>query len=473
MSTQICRECNLSCARVKRSLAIFIVLVFTAWSPSIPCSYAASKNVDTLAREIFFDELEMQKINSHLHLEAATPSFKRSRRTWLWDISNGVTTESGLVSAAAIFWDHSEDKTTYQLQRKVENGLFINQIKSVRKHNRVSGSTVAGTLYPQIVGQAIGGSGAAFELGCDLSRSARIRANNLDEASVFEKMLVLNKHSDALLNELQRTESSSKEELKLLLDMKMEILQEFIRLEGQSGDLLAGQYIEDSVSLIRNTVGLVGNSINAKAVISDQKKLNGVGNILNCIAASMITMRPVITNVGASIVKRRNKRRARRYFPELDKWGGDDLNSDLMQLSNTEHKDESFNKRLLLYNEQLEQFAEYQALAKTEQASSKLIALRMYRESIYGPAKVSQSIMGMIVGFQNGDNATRDNRLAAAGNTTYMTGQAFNIIELTRERIVDERDHADLVRAQMLPADRIRRHLKNIEHLKSEVALNR
>ncbi len=424
---------------------------------------------DVLARQILETELEMQKLNAFLHLEAANPSFARSRRTWLWDIGNGISTESGLISAATIFWDHTHDKTVYQKSANIENGRLEIKTSSTHKHNHVSGSSIAGTLYPQIIGQAIGGTGSIIELGFDLKRSARIDQKQLDERTLLEKMTALNAQSNALLEELKMTEGASQAEVNLLAEFKLEILHEFARLEGESGNLSTGQFVEDSFSLVRNTVGLIGNSINAKAVFNNNKKINGTGNILNLLAATMITVRPVITNASALIERKRLKKKIQKSFPELSNWRASTVEHEQAVLKG-KPVDAALEQRQLWYTEQLLKFEDDRSLARDEEAISRQMVVRRYRETIYGPTKISQSILGLVIGFQNGDNATRDNRMAAAGNTAYMTGQAFNIIELTRERFHDELVHAKLKRFLLLPQDRIKKQLSAVDQLKKEIA---
>ncbi len=437
-----------------------------------PCAAAEEMTADSIAREIFSVELEMQKINAQLHLEAADPSFKRARRTWLWDTANAISTEGGLISATALFWQHSRDKMTNQRSVTTENGRPVIRTKKVHQPNHVSGTTVAGTLYPQIVGQAIGGSGALFELTCDVRRSIRLHKMRLDDKSVLSRMRDLNARAERLLGQYEYTYSRSQQEMQLLVDFKHKILVEFIRLEGQAGNVSAGQYIEDFVSLIRNTVGLVGNSINASAVINNNRTLNGNATILNLVAASLVTTRPLMSNLGAKISKHGNRRRAKKFLPESLENQANNIEKDFNELaSSSQASNPLAQTRIDLYRKQMEKFQEEESLAQFQESQSKQLASRRYRESIYGPTKMSQSILGLVQNFEHGNNATRQNRYAAAGNTTYTAGQIFNILELTRERIADERAHDMAKHLHMLPAEQIQRQLDTIDQLQKELVI--
>jgi hypothetical protein len=79
--------------------------------------------------------------------------------------------------------------------------------------------------------------------------------------------------------------------------------------------------------------------------------------------------------------------------------------------------------------------------------------------------------MNIVVGFRKQNNVTADNRLEATANMTYTSGQVFNILELVRERVVDEAAHSKLKSAQMLPQQRIQRSLKDLEAMQTQLHL--
>lgn len=446
--------------------AVVICLGFMA---ALPANAANAQTNGELARRAFSTLLEMQKINCHLHLEAANPSFRRARTTWLWDTANGLATEGGLISATSVFWDHSEDRTKLGKVVRFENGRFVLKTEQMHSHNRASGTTLAGTLYPQIAGQAIGGGGSLFELSCDLRRDLLLSKHKLDQRAVESKMIALNDQLSVLVAQIKEPadDPNTLAEKLFLLDLQQNVLREFIRLDAQAANIGAGQYIEDTFSLVRNTVGLIGNSINADAVIHNNKRFNGEGTILNLVSATLITVRPIVSNLGAQRVKRRMKRRAARLFPNVPESPATSatLSSDIDKIAapSTELAD-----RIRLYRQEVEKLKDEEALSGYEANRLKQIAVRRYRESFYGPTKQAQSILGLVVGFQHDDNTTRDNRLSAAGNTTYMTGQAFNLMELFRERLVDEHSHSSLKNAHMLAVDRLNRQLSTIEQLQTQ-----
>jgi hypothetical protein len=445
-------------------------------SHTVPARAAdvGSREFDLKARKVIHIELEMQRINCRLNLEVANPNFWRMRRTWLYDTSNALATEGGLIAATALFYDHAEDRFGVQHSISVSNGKFGISERRQDHHDHVSGRAVAGELYPQIIGQAIGGSGSYFELATDYGRFIRLRREHLDRHAVTERQFDLDKQANDLLHEMSlllngRPEEMSAE-IKLLKDIKKECLREFVRLEGRAANMSAGRWIEDGISATRNTVGLIGNSINVNGVLRNSRIINGDGSILNLVSASLITIRPFLSNTGSYLANRENNRLTRRYFPELYRdTTSPDLDGDLRRLYAEADGDEYLASRKAIYQEQLSRIRDDREIANDEKKRRDQTAARRYRESLYGPAKQAQSIMSIESSFRRGDNSTIIDRISAAGNTTYMTGQAFNIMELMRERVVDERAHNQQKRESMLPEQRLHQQLGQLEKMERQL----
>lgn len=405
-------------------------------------AHAAESNASA-ARDAFAIQMKMQKLNTQLHMHAALIDFKRQRRTWLWDFGNGSATEGGLIAATCLFWNHNQDKLVVQ---------YLPDARLRYVHNRIDGNAIAGTIYPQIAGQGVGLAGAFYELIRDSQKSLYLRKNGLNAKSAIKKMVALNHEFDRTMAD---STDLSDPERRLLCALRDAALHEFVRLEGRAGRIAAANYIEDGVSLTRNTVGIVGNALNAAGNINYDKHMNANGNILNVIAASMISLRPFATNGASTICKHVNARKVRKYFPEykMDHGPLDEVEkalTELKRLRNTSMDIEKYQLYLSFLQEQSE-------LSDAERRADDHAAVRRYRESLYGPTKLAQSILGLNIGFRKLHNETSDNRLAAIGNTVYTAGQAGNLSELIRERIVDEMDHRNKSRQGRLPEQILQR----------------
>lgn len=450
-------------------------------TPASDNAYLKSR-IDYVANSLLLKEIELQRLNEQLHLEAAIIDFKRLRRTWLWDFGNAIPTEGGLIGAAALYYSRSHEKTQKSVQTKIANGRIIYSLQTKKVENYVPGSDSANTIIPQIAGQVVGGTGSLYELGADWKKSRRLRKNKLDKKSITSRVITLQKeieklqdNYDKLLSDIsdERDLTTYRAEARILKDTTERSLARFISLESAASGMSAGQLIEDVVSATRNTVGTVGNSINVAADFTKDKRFNGNGDIMNLIAASMITTRPLMSNLGEYLAKHANRAQERRNFPLLDRATSFRLASDFEQLQMCRQLTSitpSLSSRLAIYEQERKAFDEEDSLSLYEHERSRQIKLRRFRESLYGPTKMAQSIMNSVVNFRNLDNANADYRLQAVANTTYTSGQVFNISELVRERVLDEKEHAALSKLQMLPEQRIQTNIRRLENMQTSIA---
>ena len=430
---------------------------------------------DKLPNEILKREIQIQELNQQLNLHAANPSFARARRTWLWDYANALPTEAGLIGAVVVFHGHSSDKISQTVRQRNDNGLITLEPKLNDLHNHVPDSKVANTIVPQIAGQVIGAAGSFFELSTDYNQKRRLRRLSLNYAAASSRVKILNEEISDLIDKysLQKTADTDAHslELAILKDIRAESVAQFKNLESQSLCNSIGRVIEDEASLGRNVVGAIGNSINIAGIMRNSKRQNGCGSILNLVAAGMVTMRPIISNAGAAVARRISFRRTGDIRVEEP---SQMLQTNVERLSRTANMsaDASLETRIRIYKKEVDLIATNYSFTQDETRRMKQLAVRRYRESIYGPTKVSQSIGGVVIGYRDLNNATRDNRLATADNVTYCSGQVFNILELTRERVFDEATHAKLRRAGMLPEDRIKRSLNALVDIQRELGEN-
>ncbi|HEY9715689.1 MAG TPA: hypothetical protein V6C72_19600, partial [Chroococcales cyanobacterium] len=228
-----------------------------------------NRSCDELATQILDRELEWQKINQELYLEAVQPSFARGRRQWIYDIGNAVPTEAGLIAAVVVFYHNSNDKmvTTFKT-KKDEHGRLEIGPEASRKGNHLRGSEVAAVIIPQIAGQAVGVVGGSIELVCDAFRRHNLRRRRLDRKAVTARIGALKNEIDLLLTEyLSRVATSPmpesyRTEARLLQDIRDRALVQFADFEWRGAAQSAVRTSENTVGLMRNVVGSIGNSIN-------------------------------------------------------------------------------------------------------------------------------------------------------------------------------------------------------------------
>lgn len=428
-----------------------------------------------LARNILKDELQLLRLTEDIHLGAANPSFPRARRVWLWDICNAISTEAGLIAATALFYEHSTPKIVKEPVLIDRDGTRQVIVIEKKVPNTIPPGRVVNTIVPQIVGQSIGAGGALLELSADFNRVLKIRRQRLNGALAREKVTAILRRIDERQSQLDHIAGNTNDhalraESNILRTIRDFAVSEFARVEAAGSSISISRFIEDSVSLSRNVVGIVGNSINVAGLLEDDKRLNGQGNILNLISASMITTRPFVSNLGAMLGKKHNEKLAKEMFGHVDEEPHAQFDAELDQLKSEKADDASALARIAIYERLQAELQDEANLAQTEKRNAKQLAVRRYRESIYGPTKMAQAIITTKVNFRHESNATKDNDLSAAANLTYTSGQVFNIAELLRERIVDETKHKKLKQTKMLPEDRIGRSMGSLDLMRNMVS---
>lgn len=461
----------------------FLTTLLTALlAVSVICSpvAGADSKIDSLANQILRDNLEMQLWTTKLHTLAAVPDRHRRRRAWIWDTSNAVATEVGLVGATALFFSHSNDQTSESTAVKRTNMGLVVQTERRKVRNHVPADKVAATIIPQIAGQGVGGLGALNELIQDVRRDRKLYRRGVGRKTLTKNILLnlseiehLQKEYDLRIEEIQSNEPADliavyRSESRLLRALVRHTVDEFERVAKRSAQLRNGNYIEDSLGFARNTVGIVGNALNVASVYRNNKRLNGQGAILNMVSGSILTIRPFLSSIGTAVASkpwlRKNLNEAP---PELMtiKEQSDLLES--MTVGADALAEPILKDRTQIFRMELAQQKEDNSLA---QAESKLLAQsveRRYRESIYGPTKIVQSGLTEVIGFRKQNNTTADNRLGATANLTYCSGQVFNILELVRERLMDNAEFRRSESAKMLPEQRLARSALNLQSIRT------
>ncbi len=439
------------------------------------CIRASAEDIDQLGDEILLRQIELEKLNQQIHLEITRPMFGREKRTWLWDFSNAIPTEGGLIAAMAVFYVHANNKT------KIVEGLSTHgpiQGK-VSVANEAPGGAVAGTLIPQIAGQVFGGAGSLFELGLRCYHSRRMHQLHLNRKSVTMRAQLLMHQIGDLESKFEHQALGSDNsqfylsELKVLRTLDRHAIDRYRYVQGEAIGIATANSLEDSTSVIRNIVVTVCNAINTAAVLNNDRTFNGQGSILNLVAASMITIRPIVSTFGAFTAKRISARLCRKAFPELSSNSADGpFKQSFEELKSTKGFDSSaqIQKRMIVYELEAKNIAEEDSLASFEKAADNKVIFNRLRETIYGPTKMTQSIMSISSNLRKVDNPSSSNRISAASNTIYTCGQVYNIAELLKQRIAEDKRHAHLKKEAMLPEQRIARTISTYDLITSKLA---
>jgi hypothetical protein len=329
-------------------------------------------------------------------------------------------------------------------------------------------------LYPQIVGQEINAAGNFFELGNNALVRYRCRKDKVDPKQAVIRAKLLLSRIDVGLQERSASISESTDieraayeaEGSVLFDLRNILVNEFRKVYVNARKEFAWQNTFEIIDLTRNTVGAIGNQLSVRAGYTGNSHLNGIGNLLSAIAAAGITVSPSLSAMISNANKDLAEKRLNKEFPDAGNSGN--LEVDLRRLKEVEDSasESGMRGRALAVSECAQLVTSGQLLRqRNEEASKKRIELQFIRSTGYGPTKLANSVLGMVDGFNRHLDPTLKNRLAAAGNLTYTTGQGINFIELWRERISDEVEEHRLQREGNSTTQLLRARLATLEEL--------
>ena len=184
----------------------------------------------------------------------------------------------------------------------------------------------------------------------------------------------------------------------VMKDVRNSQLIEFKRVYVNARREFAWQNTMDGLGLVRNVVGAIGNQLSVPAGYRGNNHLNGIGNLLSEIAADIITTHPWISLAVSKLNARLAENQIKRELPnsptiELVQQSLSDHLHRLNELKNSSNNLTVLNAQRDLLSCQLD-------LAAREGADIKnRIKLQLLRNSVYGPTKAANSLLGIIDGY--------------------------------------------------------------------------
>jgi len=208
------------------------------------------------------------------------------------------------------------------------------------------------------------------------------------------------------------------------------------------------------VDLFRNTVGAIGNQLSVRAGYTGNHHLNGLGNVLADISAMTITIKPFVLKKVLAFEEKRARRELSEKLGDVDAFSSD--LSRLQHYRNGHFEKTAFARRQNAIDREIQMLTMSRDDEHKSQArQDKTVRTETGRDVFTGPTKVVSSTLSVVAQYDShiNKNATQRNRLAAAGNTTYSVGQAYNFEVLTRWYLTEEGRYRRLKRLHDTPAE--------------------
>jgi hypothetical protein len=445
----------------------FWFCAFLAYGGALAASLPAGNvqdltlQIESLSNQVLKDEIELHRLILDFSVKNIVENIAKKRRQYIWDGGNSAATEAGLIDADHVFWGHSKYRTGLVVYKKPSMApVFL----LGRVSKEVPGSQNAGQFYPQIIGQELNAAGNVYELGSNVGlRLHRHHQQITPSQALFRARELLGRIDRNLIARQALLESA--DGLRLGSDYAFEsdalqVLRNSLVTEFGSAYVLRlreffGVNTVEIVDLIRNTVGAIGNQLSVRAGYTGNHHLNGLGNVLADISAVTITIKPFVLRKVLAIEEKRARRELAAKLGQVDAFSSD--LGRLQQYRNNHFEKPAFARRQNAINREIQMLTmSMDDEHKSQARQDKTVRTETGRDVFTGPTKVVSSTLSVIAQYDShiNKNATERNRLAAAGNTTYSVGQAYNFEVLTRGYLAEEARHRRQKRLNDTPAER-------------------
>jgi hypothetical protein len=436
--------------------------------------------IESLSNQIVKDEIELHRLVIEFSGKNRVENIAKKRRQYLWDGGNSAATEAGLLDAVHVFFAHAKYRTgLVAFQKPSMPPVFL----LGRVSKEVPGSQNAGQFYPQIIGQEFNAGGNLYELcsnvGFRLHRrhqsitpsQAIIKARDLlgkIDQNILERQALLNSAGVFSIDYIHTSEYAS--ETEALHIVRNSLLNEFsaayvLRLR----EFFAMNTVE-VVDLIRNTVGAIGNQMSVRAGYTGNHHLNGLGNVLEVISAMTITIKPFFLRKVMDLEEKRARKELSKTLGDVDSFSGDLRR--LQGYQNNHFENAAFARR----HNAIDREIQILSMSRLEEDASlsrqeRRLRTETGRDVFTGPTKAVSSTLSVIGQYDSHTikNATQRSQLAAAGNTTYSVGQAYNFEVLTRAYLTDEARYQRRKRLHETPAEQMHKQDEELIQLKRSV----
>ncbi|MDR3617536.1 MAG: hypothetical protein P4L53_28525 [Candidatus Obscuribacterales bacterium] len=395
-----------------------------------------------MSNQILKDEIALHRLTIDFGVKNIVENIAKKRRQYIWDGGNSAATEAGLIVADHVFWGHSKYRSGLVAYQKPPFFLLG------RVSKEVPGSQNAGQFYPQIIGQEFNAAGNVYELA--FNAGWRLHRHN-QQITSSQALL----RARILLDQIDRNISSRK----ALLDSDgglqaasdyaseseaLQVLRNSLVKEFGSTYVLRlreffGLNTVEIVDLFRNTIGAIGNQLSVRAGYTGNHHLNGLGNVLADISAVTITIKPFVLRKVLAFEEKRAKKELARKLGDVDDFSAD--LERLQQYRKSHFEKASFARRQNAIDHEIQILTKSRDEEhKNETRQTRIVRTETGRDLFTGPSKMVSSTLSVVAQYDShiNKNATERNRFAAAGNTTYTVGQAYNFAVLTSGYLAEE-----------------------------------
>jgi hypothetical protein len=447
---------------------------------------ASVSNVEEINRQIILKEIELERYSVSFRKYNNVQGRWRGWRYFLSQEANSALTASGL---------------TVQLidRERVINRANVFKLNDKGELKYVQNSTNRVTqergLVLQMIGQYIGATGSAIELGINYYHGYKARKAGYGPAHGIAHVLKLKGEIEALFVERAKLIESGNldgddlaiaraEEL-VLRDITDMGLQEYATFHASARRFRAFQDSLYRLDIAKNITGATGNLVNVVATHNRTPRLSGPAGVLTTTSGALIMLTPLMARGVGKIVELRHKRALKPILAGTSPHSVDQLDEHRAALAALESKfrgtdvsqntPANSNKSLTLlaaYDKESAQRRKQLALATREiRAGTRSATQNIGTGFAVGGSKIALGVTNMIAGWKYSKFAHKSNSVVAAGTISYMSGSYLAVVDNLRLRVVDELNRKRLGKRGDLPMQVLGDKLKSLDQLEASLKI--
>jgi hypothetical protein len=395
------------------------------------------KSVDDYTREILLAEIKLEKFNLHYRLEAAKQGRWKGWRFFALQEANSSCTMAGLIMGVAERGEH------------YENDGFKKNRNTVLENGNVLGG----------VGQCIGMGADALEFAINAYHSweASHHGFSPNEAKNYVASLVSEidkkmQERQTLLNAGQGTPDPqvaemAKLETKVLADFRDLSVSEFERFHVGARKTLAQQQAFYLLDFTKNTTGAIANLLAEQAIKQKDRHYNDSAGIMMTISGAMIMADPLLSRAYAKMVEQADRRELERSglpklvenaaqlktdFDALHAYCSSHTGMPSSIVTNSVNRLEAYDCNETYFTDQIQKNA-------AELRKGNRIAIQNIGSGLgVGATKVTAGALLTTAGVGYVGSAKETNRLIFWGNTTYLAGTGYAVLDNARIQVSRE-----------------------------------
>lgn len=466
------------CVRLATVGLLLVCLLAGSISPVIAERSPEDLNQELTAKTkaILIKELDLERLNTKFRMASLYDDKWRGWRQFGYSMTNAGLTEAGLLTVMIERYKFLRQPPLIAVRGRGRNSGRIEIRRADRKP--IDPDTLRASVILQMVGNWIGATGNVVELGVNFAKYRRNKKAGMLASEVRQKVQEWLVEVDQLIDErnafLETATGFTPEQMEIyraegliLRDIRDLALLQNERYYLAAKGFSAFQISVYLIDLVRNVTGATTGLINLYAIKKDNPYAGGTANLFTTISGAFVLAIPTCSRLASYMVQSMARRRlsadlkTAKSVGEVEQKLIDvfeaDLNNLTMLASRTGASGgtglfSGMDRRIYAYAHQDVLYDKQEALMLRQIRQDLDTTLQSFAVAgVGGPTKITSGITGMIAGWRYPYQPVKAQKIAVAGNTTYVAGTATQMLLALREKTLQQMKEHQLRKQGQLP----------------------